>query len=922
MNISCLLPNRNAIPAELTVYDQWVCWRNVSGRKIPIRPDRKAAKTNDSTTWSSFDACHQAAARYNLGIGFVFSAADPFYGVDLDDCIDPETGALADWARAVLSLAGATYCEISPSRTGLKLWLRGDLPHSGRVRLMDGDHEFECYCIERYFTVTGWRFENAPLIIGDGTALAAALVPARQQRQQTRSAPHQQAVANERARRWTLRALDDSFQEVRLAREGARHTTLNGVAYRLGRIIAAGLCDRATVEAGLRSAAQTCGLPDKEIESTLKDALDAGEADGPPDNLPDFTAPATLWRTHSSAAGGARNDDASGDSNGGNRNEGLNERLTQAKWLVTAAQEAYEFFCGDDSVPFARAKMPPHRIIALDEDAKPLLRWLNREYRAAHDGNPPSSDAMNRALQSIVADACDDGIEPRLVFVRVGEHNGARYLDLGTPEWTAVEITADGWRIVHDPPVVFRRYRNTLPLPMPERGGRVELLRRVLKPVTERDWRLVVGWIFQAFMSPCYGTRALLRVIAAHGSGKTTQTRFIRSVVDPDLADAAKPPATEEELVISTTTRLIPNFDNVSYLSDEMSDALCRLSSGTAFIRRRLYTNAGEHIIKVRRACIINAIVDPVRRPDLADRLISISVARAGAFRTENDVEKEFRDIHPLVLGAFLDAAVVALQRWDTTPTPNMRLADFARWCEAGAPAFGWRDGEFTKAYRDMRAETSETFIAAEPLAQAVTTVIQRHNGAWSGTASELLEVLRNVALSDNSISVYAQDWLPKAPHTLSNALRRLVPELRATAGICIDFRGHQRMGEARGRIIEITRIGDQAQEALTALPAETTGVLSHQDARRAVNAAECEMLTGDDEALTGAATQYEKLNACQRTINVSQSKALTQHSSSESHKQGDERGVNAVNAPQPCLCTNDPSCRITTVQEAPNASN
>ena len=61
--------------------------------------------------------------------------------------------------------------------------------------------------------------------------------------------------------------------------------------------------------------------------------------------------------------------------------------------------------------------------------------------------------------------------------------------------------------------------------------------------------------------------------------------------------------------------------DNVSYISNELSDALCRLSSGATFSKRANYTDADESVIKAARPVLLNGIPDKLaNRADLADR--------------------------------------------------------------------------------------------------------------------------------------------------------------------------------------------------------------------------------------------------------------------------------------------------------------
>ena len=90
------------------------------------------------------------------GIGFMFHPDDPYAGVDLDGCRDPETGEVEGWARKVVE-ALDSYTEISPSGTGLKVFVRGELP-SGRRR----KGKIEMYGRGRFFTTTGHRLRGVP----------------------------------------------------------------------------------------------------------------------------------------------------------------------------------------------------------------------------------------------------------------------------------------------------------------------------------------------------------------------------------------------------------------------------------------------------------------------------------------------------------------------------------------------------------------------------------------------------------------------------------------------------------------------------------------------------------------------------------------------------------------------------------------
>lgn len=168
--------NAGAIPAELKELPQWVAWkwRWDKGRRKWDKPPVNAstgwgAKTNDPSTWSSFEkAISVCDQNHSLaGVGFVFTADDPFFGIDIDNCISAD-GELSQLAQDIIATFPETYCEISPSGIGLKLLLRGSLPQGLLKQKRNGKLVgVEIYELGRYFTVTGQRWGDAPSTLPD-----------------------------------------------------------------------------------------------------------------------------------------------------------------------------------------------------------------------------------------------------------------------------------------------------------------------------------------------------------------------------------------------------------------------------------------------------------------------------------------------------------------------------------------------------------------------------------------------------------------------------------------------------------------------------------------------------------------------------------------------------------------------------------
>jgi putative DNA primase/helicase len=159
-----------ALPAALRMLPRWVCWRyerrKGKSTKVPVRPDGRAARSNDPATWVSFaEACAAALDRDGWGIGFMLG--DGVVGIDLDQCCDPQTGVIEAWAQQVIDEL-KSYTEFSPSGTGLHILCRGTLP-PGRHR----KDRLEMYSEKRFFTVTGRRLNDCGL--EDRTTELAAL---------------------------------------------------------------------------------------------------------------------------------------------------------------------------------------------------------------------------------------------------------------------------------------------------------------------------------------------------------------------------------------------------------------------------------------------------------------------------------------------------------------------------------------------------------------------------------------------------------------------------------------------------------------------------------------------------------------------------------------------------------------------------
>lgn len=130
------------IPSELKKVSNWVCCNGQD--KIPKNPfNGKNAKSNDPKTWGTFEQAVKACETFGFEyLGFEF--APPYFGVDLDHCLD-KLDFVDEFVETLQS-----YAEVSKSNTGIHVICKGKLPEGSRRK-----GGVEMYSEGRYFIVTG-----------------------------------------------------------------------------------------------------------------------------------------------------------------------------------------------------------------------------------------------------------------------------------------------------------------------------------------------------------------------------------------------------------------------------------------------------------------------------------------------------------------------------------------------------------------------------------------------------------------------------------------------------------------------------------------------------------------------------------------------------------------------------------------------
>jgi len=350
-----------------------------------------------------------------------------------------------------------------------------------------------------------------------------------------------------------------------------------------------------------------------------------------------------------------------------------------------------------------------------------------------------SSEAWSEAA-SFLEDLAGDGPK-REAFLRVGKHENCLYIDLGTEDWQIVRVSPNGWEVIPyaECPIRFYRADCQLPLPTPTRGGSLEDLWQLLN-VREADRPLVLGWLLSTLTPD--GSKPILCFSGEKGSGKSSAASLLKRLTDPTKVSLLGTVDDPQTIAVAALHRWVLCYDNLTHLSAEHQNLLCRVSTGAGYSHRTLYTDLEETFFAFCRPQILTGVDLVPTRSDLLDRCLIVRLERISEEDrlTEEELEALTVDLLPGIYGALLDLLAVALRNLPTTkPARLPRMASFAQLCiAAGIP-------NFVETYAANLETGNQAAVEANPLTDGILALLDVHNGYWEGTSTELVRKLQEL---------------------------------------------------------------------------------------------------------------------------------------------------------------------------------
>lgn len=476
-------------------------------------------------------------------------------------------------------------------------------------------------------------------------------------------------------------------------------------------------------------------------------------------------------------APGAKTENAEG-ANG--EDEG---RRSQTDIIVEFVEDRAELFHGDNDVAFAKDKGSGEvrRI-----DGRSFRHWLAEGFYR-HTEKAIRDQALREARMTLEGLAMQ---EYRPVQVRVAGQAGYYWLDIGeSGSNRAVSIEPGRWTI-EDAGVMFTRADSAQALPDPVPGGDINLLWRIAN-IPEGSRLLVAAWLVECLRPDT--PYPVVELLGEHGSAKSTAAQALRKLVDPNDADLRGAPTSATDLFVSAGTNHFVCLENISHLPAPIQDSMCVIATGGGFARRKLYTDADESVITVKRPIIINGIAASITRQDLVSRTITVELPVIRDAKERDKLDTEFEANRPVILGALLDIAAKALEHlpeMSLPPERRPRLLEFVLLGMAVAKAMGRAPCDFLAEYETARQDGLERTLEASPVATAIRDWAEKRPGeVMEKPAGKWLDTL-------SAVKPLGTDSWPRSAKGLGDAMRRAAPALRQLGIDC------ECLGNVGGRVV------------------------------------------------------------------------------------------------------------------------
>lgn len=356
--------------------------------------------------------------------------------------------------------------------------------------------------------------------------------------------------------------------------------------------------------------------------------------------------------------------------------------------------------------------------------------------------------------------------------------------DLSATENTCVWIENGTVELAETPQLTFRRNRTFLDQVIPDFDVSAENLPELLKTHinirNEKSLLLYTLWLTSCFMGKHVCTPILV-AYGEKGASKTTLLKRSAEIISPETTGVCAMPK-GSDLALRLSNSMFSAFDNISRLTVQESDMLCRSVSGAVVTKRRLYQDTEEVVMDITSIIALNGTGLVVNRSDLMERsiLIPMKKIKSQQLLSEKELDRKFEEDLPKILGAIFQLVAIAFD--DTTSITTGRKIRLASFYDASiriGRALGYEDEYIDEVLMDNQKLINKESLAESIVGQTLVQLMENYT-EYVGSVTDLLWDLKKVG----EIHHVDKMLFPKAPNQLSRKLGEIRSNLEAEYGI------------------------------------------------------------------------------------------------------------------------------------------
>lgn len=464
------------------------------------------------------------------------------------------------------------------------------------------------------------------------------------------------------------------------------------------------------------------------------------------------------------------------------KNDTENQKLSIKIYNYTKKQiEKLVISDSDSSLVYGIITVNDHKE-TIDLGSPLAIQWLKTLY-FEENGDIHSDETFSNVLSMMGAQAKQAEETQRVtIYNRIAMTGDAIYYDLCSPDWKAVKITKENYEIVklNDDTPIFTRKQQQSPqvLPKKEKNDTLDKLIKLLR-VSKPDQEIFKIHLITLFLEK-YPIPMII-VSGEHGSTKSTLTRTIARIVDPSAMNISSIPTNTGDIALHLNSRYISNFDNVSEISQDVSDMLCRAITGEGFSKRKLYTDSNEIIWNYKRKILLNGISPVLEFPDFKERSIFYETVpiREDERMSEEEFNARLESLMPSILHeifTILSYVLLMYRRIKKEIKTKPRMADFTIFGECISRMLKNLDLAFVEAYKNKLDNDSLKMVDSYPIVKIIIEIIQNEK-SLEASMEEFYKKVCEIATA-NQIDTRSKEI--KFPHAI-NQLSRQINQLKST---------------------------------------------------------------------------------------------------------------------------------------------